>query len=118
MTEAQSHSSAGSQGSIRPHDTVSQILPAYFTDSSGYRYDLDIDQDEDTASDTLSLAPSDLLTPTLASNTLDSMNPPSQLAGTRLGTNLSTLPGSSVPNGPGRLGFGQAGPGLSKFSRI
>jgi len=24
----------------------------------------------------------------------------------------------SVPNGPGRPGFGKAGPGLSKFSRI
>jgi len=25
---------------------------------------------------------------------------------------------ASVPNGPGRPGFGKAGPGLSKFSRI
>jgi len=41
MSEAQSHSSAGSQGSIRPDDCVSQILPPYFTDNSGYRYDLD-----------------------------------------------------------------------------
>jgi len=99
MSEAQSHSSAGSQGSIRPDDSVSQILPPYFTDNSGYRYDLDIDEDQYTASDTLSSAPSDLLTPTLASNTSDSMNPPSRLAVTRLGTNPSTLPGSGLFTG-------------------
>jgi len=94
MSEAQSHSSAGSQGLIHSDDSVCQILPPYFTDSSSYGYDFDIDEDQYTASDTLNSAPSNLLTPTLASNTSDSMNPPSQLAVTRLGTNRSTLPGS------------------------
>jgi len=32
--------------------------------------------------------------------------------------NVPSIGTFSVPNGPGRPGFGKAGPGLSKFSRI
>jgi len=34
------------------------------------------------------------------------------------GTTGGGITTSSAPNGPGRPGFGKAGPGLSKFSRI
>jgi len=70
MSEAPSHSSTGSQRSLRPDDSISQVIPPYFTDNSGYRYDMEIDEDGSGPSDILSSPPSDLLTPTIGSNSL------------------------------------------------
>jgi len=65
MSEAPSHASAGSQGSLRLDDSISQIMPPYFTDNTGYRYDMDIDDDACAPSEILSSAPPNLLTPTI-----------------------------------------------------
>lgn len=63
MSKARSHASTGSQGSIFPEDSTSQVITPYF--DNGYRYDLESQQNDSTASDILSSAPSDLLTETV-----------------------------------------------------
>jgi len=93
MSEAPSHSSTGSQSSLRPDDSISQVLPPYFTDSSGYRYDMEIDEDGSGPSDILSSAPSDLLTPSIDSNTIQD----------RLPTHHSN-PGGNIPSVPSFTG--------------
>lgn len=66
MSEALSHSSHGSRGSLGPDDSISQVLPQYFTDD--FRIDVDPENESSTHSDGLSSAPSGLLTPTFGSN--------------------------------------------------
>lgn len=73
MSEALSHSSHGSQGSLGPDDSISQVLPQYFTDS--FRLDIDLEQESSAPSDTLSSAPSGLLTATFESNSIASNLP-------------------------------------------
>ncbi|RPA88397.1 hypothetical protein L873DRAFT_1796672, partial [Choiromyces venosus 120613-1] len=66
MSEALSHSSHGSQGSLGPDDSISQVLPPYFWNN--FQLDIDLENDDSAHSDTLSSAPSGLLTATLDSN--------------------------------------------------
>ena len=64
MSQAPSHISSGSQGSLCPDDSISQVITPYFDET--FRYDLESHNDESTtASDILSSAPSDLLTTTI-----------------------------------------------------
>jgi len=70
MSKAPLQSSTGSQHSLRPDDLISQVIPPYFTDNSGYRYDIEIDKDGSGPSDILSSAPSHFLTLTIGSNSL------------------------------------------------
>ena len=63
MSQAPSHISTGGQGSLRPDDSISQVITPYFDQTFGY--DLESHNDESTASDILSSAPSDLLTITI-----------------------------------------------------
>ena len=72
MSEAPSHSSAGSQGFLRPDDSISQMIPQYFTDNSGYRFEMDMEDDSSASRDILSSTPSDLLTPSIDTNILQS----------------------------------------------
>ena len=69
MSEALSHSSHGSPGSLGPDDSISQVLPPYYAED--YRLDTDLENESSTQSDSLSSAPSGLLTTTFASNSLD-----------------------------------------------
>jgi len=69
MSEALSHSSHGSQGSLGHEDSISQVLPQYFTDD--FRVDVDLENESSTHSDNLSSAPSGLLTPTFGSNSTE-----------------------------------------------
>lgn len=68
MSEALSHSSHGSHGPLGPDDSISQVLPQYFSDS--FRLDIDLEHESSASSDTLSSAPSGLLTATFASNSI------------------------------------------------
>jgi hypothetical protein len=63
MSQAPSHISTGSQGSLGPDDSISQVITPYFDPT--FRYDLETHNDESTTSDILSSAPSDLLTTTI-----------------------------------------------------
>ena len=60
--------SYGSQGSLGPDDSVSQVLPPYFCDN--FQLDIDAENDDSAPSDTLSSAPSGLLTATLDSQSI------------------------------------------------
>jgi len=66
MSEAPSHSSHGSQGSLGPDDSISQVLPQYFTDD--FRLDIDLENESSNQSESLSSAPSGLLTLTYGSD--------------------------------------------------
>jgi len=63
MSQAPSHLSTGSQGSLRPDDSISQVITPYFDQT--FHYDLESHNDKSAASDILSSAPSDLLTTTI-----------------------------------------------------
>jgi len=116
MSEAPSHASAGSHNSLRPDDSISQIVPQYFTDHTSYRYDMDLDDDGSTPSDILSSAPSDLLTATIDSHishsepsssrhTIQSDNRPhlSSFTNTLPGPQI-TIPSSFLPRKKARKG--------------
>lgn len=98
MSEAPSHSSAGSQGSLCPDDSISQIIPQYFTDNSGYRFEMDMEDDGSAPSDILSSAPSDLLTPTIDSNILQSQSSSTRSSRSHQLRNSSLVPSGSFPN--------------------
>jgi len=68
MSEAVSHISYGSQGSLGPDDSVSQVLPSYFCNN--FPLDIEEENDDSAPSETLSSAPSGLLTATLDSNSI------------------------------------------------
>jgi len=68
MSEAHSHASGSIQASLCPDDSISQIIPQYFTDNTGYCYDMDIDDNHSAPCQILISVSSDLLTPTIDSN--------------------------------------------------
>jgi len=68
MSEAVSHISYGSQGSQGPDDSLSQVLPPYFCNN--FALDVEEENDDSAPSETLSSAPSGLLTATLDSNSI------------------------------------------------
>jgi len=68
MSEAVSHISYGSQGSLGPDDSVSQVLPPYFCNN--FQLDMEEENDDSAPSETLSSAPSGLLTATLDSHSI------------------------------------------------
>ena len=74
MSEEPTHASGGSQGSLRPDDSIPQIIPQYFTDNTGYQNDMHIDDNGSAPSEILSSAPSDLLTPTIDGNSAQSQS--------------------------------------------
>jgi len=63
MSQVPSHISTGIQSSLLPDDSISQVITPYFDQT--FRYNLETHNDESTASDILSSAPSDLLTTTI-----------------------------------------------------
>ena len=66
MSKALFYSSHRSQGSLGPEDSISQVLPPYFSDN--FRLDIDLENESSTHINSLSLAPSGLLTPTFGPN--------------------------------------------------
>jgi len=68
MSEAVSHISYGSQKSLGPDDSVSQVLPPDFCNN--FPLDIEEENDDSAPSETLSSAPSGLLTTTLDSNSI------------------------------------------------
>ena len=98
MSEAPSHSFAGSQGSLCPDNSISLIIPPYFTDNSGYRFEMDMEDDGSSPSDILSSAPSDLLTPTIYSKILQSQSSSTQSSRSNQLRNSSLVPSGSFPN--------------------
>ena len=68
MLEAVSHISYGSQGSLGPDDSVSQVLPPYFCNN--FPLDIQEENDDSAPSETRISAPSGLLTATLDSNSI------------------------------------------------
>ena len=92
MSQAPSHISSRSQGSLHPDDSISQVITPY---SDGtFRYDLELHNDESTsASNILSSAPSDLLTTTIGDGSRVTSPNYSRLGGTASAVIVSEILG-------------------------